>query len=574
MRRSDGRCGRISSGAKCRGIAGNAVLIPPSANGCLVKSPLTYSATTNGPVEIYGNGPKSQLIVGSTSGGISITDACGMSSKAIRLRDFEVTPGTASAPAFALHLSGVSGYGIDDVDVIGGTYGFTYGIQLTGAQQGYVHGGQSMNNGTGIYITDCTGGVGTVSSNGVDVGGGRTFADKTAAVDIEGGAADVWVHNVHITSSNYGVINDQTDGAGGYGRNYISQVHFEVNSTYGVDNRSGAVTYSDNNDYNTAAIHVSSGARIIADSNLIDGSVTLDANSSAVFTNNLMNGAFNDSTSASNIVQSNNTGNGRPLLTTIFNSSGQFTSASSTSGDILTLSPNSSVSGAWGETIKGAGIAQQVYLQLQDVALAGSTGGGTLSILSGVGGTQWAQFSSAGTNLAGLGTFANGFLSQASSTVVGNFTTTGNGSFGGNVGIGTTSPTANLGIQGSIGVNSSQLYLAANGNVGIGMKSSVVQPLDVNGNMRIEGNNGLVMGNSAYGISQSNSTTLQIGSGAGWTTGIDFVPSGVPNIGTRREGDVVSRQPTALRLPCLFLQAAGRSGDLSSDSPPRLSSVA
>ena len=38
----------------------------------------------------------------------------------------------------------------------------------------------------------------------------------------------------------------------------------------------------------------------------------------------------------------------------------------------------------------------------------------------------------------------------------------------GNVGIGTTSPVANLGLQGSLGVNASQLYLGANGYVGIG----------------------------------------------------------------------------------------------------------
>jgi hypothetical protein len=41
----------------------------------------------------------------------------------------------------------------------------------------------------------------------------------------------------------------------------------------------------------------------------------------------------------------------------------------------------------------------------------------------------------------------------------------------GNVGIGTTSPTALLGIQGSIGVSNSHLYLAANGTVGIGTAS-------------------------------------------------------------------------------------------------------
>ncbi|MES2224326.1 MAG: tail fiber domain-containing protein [Patescibacteria group bacterium] len=42
---------------------------------------------------------------------------------------------------------------------------------------------------------------------------------------------------------------------------------------------------------------------------------------------------------------------------------------------------------------------------------------------------------------------------------------------GGDVGIGTSTPSATLGLQGSIGVNGTQLYLAANGNVGIGTAS-------------------------------------------------------------------------------------------------------
>ncbi|MBI5133763.1 MAG: hypothetical protein HZA81_00005, partial [Candidatus Taylorbacteria bacterium] len=52
---------------------------------------------------------------------------------------------------------------------------------------------------------------------------------------------------------------------------------------------------------------------------------------------------------------------------------------------------------------------------------------------------------------------------------------------GGNVGIGTTSPQALLGIQGSIGVNASHLYLAANGRVGIGTNNPTADFNVVNG---------------------------------------------------------------------------------------------
>lgn len=59
----------------------------------------------------------------------------------------------------------------------------------------------------------------------------------------------------------------------------------------------------------------------------------------------------------------------------------------------------------------------------------------------------------------------------------------------GNVGIGTTSPTALLGIQGSVGVSGTQLYLAANGSVGIGTAApSALYVLDVSGSMRTSGN--------------------------------------------------------------------------------------
>ena len=60
--------------------------------------------------------------------------------------------------------------------------------------------------------------------------------------------------------------------------------------------------------------------------------------------------------------------------------------------------------------------------------------------------------------------------------------------FGGNVGIGTTSPQTLLGLQGGIGVNSSQLYLGANGDVGVGY-SSPSTALDVIGTLTVRNSN-------------------------------------------------------------------------------------
>ena len=78
----------------------------------------------------------------------------------------------ATPSAFAVRLYGVAGFGIDDVSINGGNYVFKYGLQLSGSQQGYVHRGTKCKR-RSRHISRRFGRY--VSSNGVDISGGRTF---------------------------------------------------------------------------------------------------------------------------------------------------------------------------------------------------------------------------------------------------------------------------------------------------------------------------------------------------------------------------------------------------------------
>jgi hypothetical protein len=49
------------------------------------------------------------------------------------------------------------------------------------------------------------------------------------------------------------------------------------------------------------------------------------------------------------------------------------------------------------------------------------------------------------------------------------------------------------------------------------------------GDAMLGANSGVIAGNGAYLISQASATLMQIGSGAGWTTGIQFAPGGATN---------------------------------------------
>jgi hypothetical protein len=89
------------------------------------------------------------------------------------------------------------------------------------------------------------------------------------------------------------------------------------------------------------------------------------------------------------------------------------------------------------------------------------------------GATATSTFATNGAlTLAGLGTFTSGFVSQASSTVVGNFTNTGNHTVGGTLAVSGTTGTTTIASGQGFTVGGSQFVVQqGSGNVGIGTTS-------------------------------------------------------------------------------------------------------
>lgn len=394
------------------GTAGNALYIPPSTNGCVIGTTLT---ATKSPLYIFGAGPKSQLIITAAGGGISLTGSCGQTYERNYLSDFSLTAKNAGNPAFGIVMNGIATFGLRNVSINASVSGtFTRGISLLGTQQGFIEGGYDLGSGTGVYLNNCNFNAANVSSNGVHIGGGRTFSTSVAAIDVEGGTADNLISDVHITGSPIGIIENRTTSEGGGGPNHITNVHLEVNATVGIQVTGGGTVHARGvNDYNTASFTVV-GSYFYIENSLLDGTGSYDAASGGSITNSLLNLGITDNTAAG-LFTYNNRGNGTPAGTIKFGTAGAFTSAALAPGDIMLLSPNSILSGAWGQTITGAGDGQDIYLRLGDVTWNGSTGSGSMILKSNVGGSTWAAFTSGGLNLTG-GVFQRNGVSGLSVT--------------------------------------------------------------------------------------------------------------------------------------------------------------
>jgi hypothetical protein len=392
----------------CEAAGGGHVYVPSGVY--LISAELTYD-TTDGPLLFTGNGSSTILeAVGATNKVLAISGTPGATISRVVLQNFQVRSATSGTSAAGIHLSGCAVVSIHNVSIYGQGK-MTNGIQLTGTQQGEISGGYIVATTTGILLEN----AGDVHSNGMDIHGVSMMCSGTNIVLDE--CDTVFIRSNHMTSAAI----DIDIIAGGYGLTTISGNHFEEHTTAGVRSVS-PVEVSCNSFFTTGGTDVkmlSGVSHALIYGNLLSGSVTFDSGSSGIrfFNNLLAGGTYTDNSTGIVKFGNSNTGGGPSnyvggtLLDDL-----TLTSRSASSGDILKLNPNGSVGGAWGMTIYGAGVDQDIYVKLHDVVLAGLTTGGSLRIMASVGGTLWATFN--GTGLALLGAIEiDGALNHDGSTV-------------------------------------------------------------------------------------------------------------------------------------------------------------
>jgi hypothetical protein len=273
--------------------AGSALFIPAAPLGCVIASNLSYTLSSAGPLRIYGTGPKSRLIFENSSGGLEVIGTCGLAIDKAFLSNFSIEGGGSGAEAYGIWLNGVAAYGVDTVSINSGSQTLTKGIYGSGAQQGRIVGGYDIGSGTGIYLNDCVQGGGAhVSSNGVYIGGGRTFNPATAAVDFEGGAAVNSVDGIQSYGGTHGIINDVTGSSGGYGPNIVYDSYFEAASGTDFEVTYGSLFAHDNSHFSSVAYHVTGNGTLVEHDSLVDGTGTFDSGASVLLHADVLNGAL------------------------------------------------------------------------------------------------------------------------------------------------------------------------------------------------------------------------------------------------------------------------------------------
>ncbi len=294
--------------------AGSALVIPASEHGCKIASLLTYSIPDYGPLNIFGYGSTSKLLITSTSGGLAITGTCGASTN-VYLRDFHVYTAIWPDSPFGIKLDGVSTFALDNIL----TAGHNIGIYGLGLQQGSIIGGSSQND-TGIKLDDCSGpGSAYASSNGVLIQG-ISFYDNDANINIEGGASETSITSNHMIvlsgTAPKNIIVNQTLGTGGRGATFLRNLHIEnygTGASGNLDLQYGWVVANDSTfGSNTESLVVSANGRLDVFNSLVGGTTEIADGAFIGMSNNVMLGALDNSTAAENSWFFRNRGAGAP----------------------------------------------------------------------------------------------------------------------------------------------------------------------------------------------------------------------------------------------------------------------
>lgn len=403
---------------------GKSLYIPPGTYQ--VTSELTYD-TTEGPLRIHGEGPNSVLrAAGATNKCLHITGTAGVTGNHLLVEKLGFSANGSGVSAALLHLDGIACWWVRDCD-FNAQAKASYAIRCTAAQQGEI-GASRFFTIKGILLEPDAPDL--IHSNGIEIHGNTMFCSTT---NIEVDRIDSgFIHSNHLTTAPISI--DVL--APGFGWPVIARNHIESHTTAGV-RTNGVVVVIDSNNF----FHGSAGVDIVLTgtqigsivcNNLLSGSLNFGASVENVkFFGNLLT---NTGTLTLNDVRRQAWGNSAIANAGTFGDTGNslldklaITSRATVAGHILTLTPNTNVGGSWGMRITGSGAAQDIYVQLNDYTLNGTTSGGSMTVKDGVAGTMRARFNFFGVagnpmviatgNVAAVGAGEIGYSAQTQTTV-------------------------------------------------------------------------------------------------------------------------------------------------------------
>ncbi len=263
---------------------GGCVYIP--AGTYRLANPVTVKVVALRGLCIAGDGPTSVLLPAAEgTSGLDITGTIGLSYELVYLSNFKVKSAPSSNILAGIHMTGIAGFGVTNVQIDGSQGVMQYGLLLSGTQQGYIKGGVNYRAVAGIRLEAYSG----IGANGVEISG-VSFDDIDKAVDVAR-VDDGFFHGNHVTSSRYGIYIAST-GSGAY---IVESNHFELHSAGSIYQESGISFVRNNMFYNKATELEIAGGTSVVSQNLINGNVLFGSGiSRSVFRDNICFGRVID----------------------------------------------------------------------------------------------------------------------------------------------------------------------------------------------------------------------------------------------------------------------------------------